>query len=88
MQLQLCVFLRERQKELEKPSSLGYEASGLAALPGVCAFQKQELGLVEDIHQHRELSIHQWLQTLLQSVNDVLDTHKHTHRKKIIKENK
>lgn len=53
---------------------LGDKASGLTALPSVCSLQEQQLGLVEDIHQHGELSIHQWLQTLLQSVNNVLDT--------------
>lgn len=60
------------------PDLLGDEASGLAALPGVGALQEQELRLVEDVHQHRELRVHQRLQALLQSVDDVL-RHTHTH---------
>lgn len=51
---------------------LGDEASGLAALPRVGSFHEEKLGLVEDVHQHRQLGVDQWLQTLLQSVDDVL----------------
>lgn len=57
---------------------LGDESSGLAALSGIRPFQEQQLGLMEDIHQHREFSINQWLQTLLESVYDILDSPKHT----------
>lgn len=51
---------------------LGNESSGLAALSNVGSFREQQLWLMENVHQHRELSVHQWLQTLLQSVYDVL----------------
>lgn len=57
---------------------LGDEPSGLAALSGVRPLQEQQLGLMEDVHQHREFSINQWLQTLLESVDDILDSPKHT----------
>lgn len=57
---------------------LGDEPSGLAALPGIRPLQEQQLGLMEDVHQHREFSINQWLQTLLKSVYDILDSPKHT----------
>lgn len=57
---------------------LGDEPSGLAALSGICPLQEQQLGLMEDVHQHREFSINQWLQTLLKSVYDILDSPKHT----------
>lgn len=57
---------------------LGDEPSGLAALSGIRPLQEQQLGLMEDVHQHREFSINQWLQTLLESVYDILDSPKHT----------
>lgn len=59
---------------LHSDDLLGNESSGLTALSDVCSFREQQLRLMEDIHQHRELSVHQWLQTLLQSVYDVLRT--------------
>lgn len=73
-----CVSGRKEIKN-KNLDPLGYKPSGLAALPGVCPFQEQKLRLVEDVHQHRELSVHQWLQTLLQSVNDVLKTEEKTN---------
>lgn len=57
---------------------LGDEPSGLAALSGIRPLQEQQLGLMEDVHQDREFSINQWLQTLLQSVYDILESPKHT----------
>lgn len=57
---------------------LGDEPSGLAALSGIRPLQEQQLRLMEDVHQHREFSINQWLQTLLESVYDILHSPKHT----------
>lgn len=57
---------------LHSDDLLGNESSGLTALSDVGSFREQQLRLMEDIHQHRKLSVHQWLQTLLQSVYDVL----------------
>lgn len=57
---------------------LGDEPPGLAALPGIRSLQEQQLGLMEDVHQHREFSVDEWLQTLLESVDDILDSPGHT----------
>lgn len=52
--------------------SLGQEAPTLTALVGLTALQKEQLGPVQHIHKHGQLSLHQRLQPLLQGRDDVL----------------
>lgn len=52
--------------------SLGQEAPALAALVGLAALQEEQLGPVQDVHQHGQLGLHQRLQALLQGRDDVL----------------
>lgn len=63
-----------------KASSLGQETSTLASLIRLRALHEEQLWPVEDIHQHRELSLHKRFQAVLQGINDVLQTTVHTFR--------
>ena len=63
-----------------KASSLGQETSALASLKRLRPLHEQQLWPVEDIHQDRQLSLHQWFQAILQCVDDVLQVTAHTFR--------
>lgn len=63
-----------------KPSSLGQETSALASLKRLRPLHEKQLWPVEDIHQDRQLSLHQWFQAILQGVDDVLQVTAHTFR--------
>lgn len=59
-----------------KGSSLRDEASALAFPSSVCVFGEEQLWSMQYVHQHRELSLNQGPQTILQSRHDVLtNTH-------------
>lgn len=57
---------------LYRSDSLRYEASWFTAWSSICAFQEQQLRLVQHIHEHWQLCINQWHHTILQCVNDIL----------------
>lgn len=63
-----------------KASSLGQETSALTPLKRLCPLHEKQLWPVEDIHQDRQLSLHQWLQAILQSTDDVLQVTAQTFR--------
>lgn len=52
--------------------SLGQETPALAALVGLTALQEEQLGPVQDVHQHRQLRLYQGPQPLLQGCDNVL----------------
>ena len=63
-----------------RASSLGQETSALTSLKRLRPLHEKQLWPVEDIHQDRELSLHQWFQAILQSIDDVLQVTAHTFR--------
>lgn len=63
-----------------KASSLGQETSTLASLKRLRPLHEEQLWPVEDIHQDRQFSLHQWFQAILQGIDDVLQVTAHTFR--------
>lgn len=65
-----------------KASSLGQESSALASLKRLRPLHEKQLWPMEDIHQDRQLSLHQWFQAIFQGIDDVLQVTAHTLRAK------
>ena len=59
--------------------SLGQEAPTLTALVGLTALQEEQLGPVQDVHQHGQFGLYQGPQPLLQGRDDVLERARHSH---------